>query len=80
MIKANVERFTSSNVERYLQIQDMINDQIGQHGQADIELIDELEAIGRELTRDEVSIIFNYMDALDEGYNVEYEDIEWMTH
>jgi len=70
----------SSNTQRYLQIQDMINDQIGQHGQADIELIDELEAIGRELTRDEVSIIFNYMDALDEGYDVEYEDIEWMTH
>jgi len=70
----------SSNTQRYLQIQDMINDQIGQHGQADIELIDELEAIGRELTRNEVSIIFNYMDALDEGYNVEYEDIEWMTH
>jgi hypothetical protein len=70
----------SSNTQRYLQIQDMINDQIGQHGQADIELIDELEAIGRELTRDEVSIIFNYMDALDEGYNVEYKDIEWMTH
>ena len=70
----------SSNTQRYLQIQDMINDQIGQHGQADIELIDELEAIGRELTRDEISIIFNYMDALDEGYDVEYEDIEWMTH
>jgi hypothetical protein len=70
----------SANTQRYLQIQDMINDQIGQHGQADIELIDELEAIGRELTRNEVSIIFNYMDALDEGYNVEYEDIEWMTH
>ena len=67
----------SANTQRYLQIQDIINDQIGQYGEADIELIDELETLGRELTRDEISIIFNYMDALNEDQNVEYEDAEW---
>jgi GTPase involved in cell partitioning and DNA repair len=67
----------SANTQRYIQIQDIINDQIGQDGEADIELIDELETLGRELTRDEISIIFNYMDALNEDQNVEYEDAEW---
>ena len=70
---------TLENVNRFIQLQDMINDQIGQHGEADIELIAELELLGDQLTPNEISIVCNYIaDGMED--DVEYEDVEWMTH
>ena len=46
----------TANVKRFLQLQDLVNDQIGQYGEADIELVGELELLGDQLTPDEIAI------------------------
>ena len=65
------------NVKRFIQIQDLVNDQIGQYGQANTELVTELEQLGDRLTNDEISVLCTYRDEspIDD---MEYEDIEWM--
>ena len=65
------------NVKRFIQIQDLVNDQIGQYGQANIELITELEQLGDRLTNDEISVLCTYLDESPVD-DMEYEDIEWM--
>ena len=67
----------TANVKRFIQLQDLVNDQIGQYGQAEIELVGELETLGDQLTGDEVSVLCNYLDE-DRIDDMEYEDIEWM--
>ena len=65
------------NVKRFIQLQDLVNDQIGQYGQAEIELVGELETLGDQLTGDEVSVLCSYINE-DRMDDMEYEDIEWM--
>ena len=65
------------NVNRFIQIQTLVNEQIDKYGKADIEVADELERLGDQLTSDEVAILSNYMaDQMEDG--MEYEDVEWM--
>jgi hypothetical protein len=67
----------TANVKRFIQLQDLVNDQIGQYGQAEIELVGELETLGDQLTGDEVSVLCSYINE-DRMDDMEYEDIEWM--
>ena len=67
----------STNVEQFIQLQDTINDQISKYGEADPQLVGELELLGDQLTYDEISIVSNYLAELTEG-DMEYEDVEWM--
>jgi hypothetical protein len=67
----------TANVKRFIQLQDLVNDQIGQYGQAEIELVGELETLGDQLTGDEVAVLCSYINE-DRMDDMEYEDIEWM--
>jgi DNA-binding MltR family transcriptional regulator len=67
----------STNVEQFIQLQDTINDQISKYGEADPQLMGELELLGDQLTYDDISIVSNYLAELTEG-DMEYEDVEWM--
>jgi hypothetical protein len=67
----------STNVERFIQLQTTINEQIGAYGEADPQLVGELELLGDQLTYDEISIVSNYLaDYIEDGE--QYEDVEWM--
>jgi hypothetical protein len=67
----------STNVERFIQLQTTINEQIGAYGEADHQLVGELELLGDQLTYDEISIVSNYLaDYIEDGE--QYEDVEWM--
>jgi len=67
----------STNVERFIQLQTTINEQIGAYGEADPQLVGELELLGDQLTSDEISIVSNYLaDFIEDGE--QYEDVEWM--
>ena len=67
----------STNVERFIQLQTTINEQIGTYGEADPQLVGELELLGDQLTYDEISIVSNYLaDQMEDGE--QYEDVEWM--
>ena len=67
----------STNVERFIQLQTTVNEQIGAYGEADHQLVDELELLGDQLTYDEISIVSNYLaDYIEDGE--QYEDVEWM--
>ena len=70
----------TANVKRFLQLQDLVNDQIGQHGQADIELVGELELLGDQLTPDEIAVACTYLDEYEQHDEMEYEDAEWMMN
>jgi hypothetical protein len=67
----------TTNVERFIELQTTINNQIHQHGEADEQLAGELEMLGDQFTNDEISTLTNLMenDAVEE---MEYEDAEWM--
>ena len=67
---------TKTRVQRFIELQTTINNQIDWDGQADIQLADELDELGRQLTNEEISVIsvMMYEDALANG---EYDDIEW---
>jgi len=67
----------STNVERFIQLQTLVNEQIDKYGEADPQLVGELELLGDQLTYDEISIVSNYLAELTEG-DIEYEDVEWM--
>ena len=68
----------STNVEQFIQLQDTINDQISKYGEADPQLMGELELLGDQLTYDEISIVSNYLaDQIEDGE--QYEDVEWMN-
>jgi hypothetical protein len=67
----------STNVERFIQIQTLVNEQIDKYGEADHQLMGELELLGDQLTYDEISIVSNYLaDFIEDGE--QYEDVEWM--
>ena len=67
----------STNVEQFIQLQTTINEQIGAYGEADPQLVGELELLGDQLTYDEISIVSNYLaDYIEDGE--QYEDVEWM--
>ena len=67
----------STNVELFIQLQTTINEQIGAYGEADPQLVGELELLGDQLTYDEISIVSNYLaDYIEDGE--QYEDVEWM--
>ena len=66
----------TANVKRFLQLQDLVNDQIGQYGEADIELVGELELLGDQLTPDEIAVACTYLDEYEQYDEMEYEDIE----
>jgi len=67
----------STNVERFIQLQTTVNEQIGAYGEADPQLVGELELLGDQLTYDEISIVSNYLaDYIEDGE--QYEDVEWM--
>jgi hypothetical protein len=67
----------TANVKRFMQIQDLINDQIGQHGQAEIELTNELDTLGGQLSNYEISVmhVMMYEDALEKS--MACDDAEW---
>lgn len=66
----------TANVMRFLQLQDLVNDQIAQHGIADAELADELETLGDQLTNDEISMLCAHVEDREPIDDMEYEDIE----
>ena len=67
----------TENVKRFIELQNQVNNQIDQYGEADIQLVDELESLGDQLTGDEISVLCTYMEE-DVVEDIEYEDVEWM--
>jgi hypothetical protein len=65
---------TSTNVTKFIELQTTINAQIGTGGEADAQLVGELDMLGDRLTGDEVNQLYIHY----EGDDMEYEDIEWM--
>jgi hypothetical protein len=63
---------TSTNVTKFIELQNTINAQITQYGEADAQLVGELDLLGSQLTGDEINQLYlNY-----EGDEMEYEDVE----
>jgi len=63
---------TSTNVIKFIELQNAINAQIDARGEADAQLVGELEMLGDQLTGDEINQLYlNY-----EGDEMEYEDVE----
>ena len=63
---------TSTNVIKFIELQNAINAQIDQYGEADAQLVGELDLLGSQLTGDEINQLYlNY-----EGDEMEYEDVE----
>lgn len=65
----------TTNVERFIELQTTINNQIDQYGEANEELVDELDQLGDQLTDAEISALSNlmYEDAVSDGEYEEYE-------
>ena len=63
---------TSTNVTKFIELQNAINAQIDARGEADVQLVGELDLLGDQLTGDEINQLYlNY-----EGDEMEYEDVE----
>ena len=62
----------SVNVIKFLEMQEQINQQINQYGEADAQLVGEQEALGDQLTGDEINQLYIHFE--DDG--MEYEDVE----
>ena len=67
----------TANVKRFIELQNQVNNQIDQYGEADVQLADELESLGDQLTNAEISVLCTYMEE-DVVEDMEYEDVEWM--
>ena len=65
----------TANVERFIELQTAINNQITEYGEANEELVDELDQLGDQLTDAEISALSNlmYEDAISDGEYEEYE-------
>jgi hypothetical protein len=63
---------TSTNVTKFIELQTAINAQITQYGEADVQLVGELDLLGDQLTGDEVNQLYVHY----EGDDAEYEDVE----
>ena len=62
----------SVNVIKFLEMQTQINEQIRTNGEADAQLVGEQEALGDQLTGDEINQLYVHFE--DDG--MEYEDVE----
>lgn len=71
----NHKHMITTNVERFIELQTAINNQIDQYGQADEQLADELDQLGDQLTDAEISALSNlmYEDTVSDGEYEEYE-------
>ena len=63
---------TSTNVTKFIAMQNEINIQIRNNGEADAQLVGELDLLGDQLTGDEVNQLYIHY----EGDDMEYEDVE----
>ena len=60
------------NVKRFIALQNEINIQIRNNGEADAQLAGELDLLGDQLTGDEINQLYIHF----EGDEMEYEDVE----
>jgi len=60
------------NVKRFIELQNEINIQIRNNGEADAQLAGELDLLGDQLTGDEINQLYIHF----EGDEMEYEDVE----
>jgi len=60
------------NVKRFIELQNEINIQISNNGEADAQLAGELDLLGDQLTGDEINQLYIHF----EGDEMEYEDVE----
>jgi len=63
---------TSTNVTKFIALQNEINIQITKYGEANAQLVGELDMLGDQLTGDEVNQLYIHF----EGDDMEYEDVE----
>jgi len=63
---------TSTNVTKFIAMQNEINIQIRNNGEADAQLVGELDLLGDQLTGDEINQLYIHY----EGDDMEYEDVE----
>jgi hypothetical protein len=63
------------NVSRFIELQTTINKQIVDNGEAEFNLVTELDELGNQLSNDEISVICLMMEADNE--DMSYEDVEW---
>jgi hypothetical protein len=71
----------NSNVIKFIELQNAINNQINTYGVAEDQLADELEFVGQSLSGDEMNELISYYEAdanaMYDGDEMEYEDIEY---
>ncbi len=58
---------TKTRVQRFIELQTAINNQITQYGKADHQMADELDHLGDQLTNEEIAVLCNF---------VEYDEME----
>jgi hypothetical protein len=63
----------TTNVNRFIELQLQINNQIDTMGQADIHLANELEYLGDQLTNDEINEVVDYYNAHSEIFHSDDE-------
>jgi len=72
---------TSTNVIKFIELQNAINNQINTYGVAEDQLADELEFVGQSLSGDEMNELISFYEAdanaMYDGDEMEYEDIEY---
>lgn len=64
----------STNVQRFIALQTQINNQIDTVGQADAQLVDELDYLGDQMDNDEINQICDWYNSQHD----KHDDIEWM--
>jgi len=71
----------STNVIKFIELQNAINNQIDTYGVAEDQLVDELEFVGQSMGSTELFELMSYYEAdansLYDGDEMEYEDIEY---
>ena len=55
------------NIKRFIALQNQVNAQIDQYGEADVQLAGELEIVGDQLTGSEIAVLCSYYEGDDMG-------------
>lgn len=68
-----MQTIITDNVKRFLELQEKVNNQIDEQGQAESKLVDELEKIGDNLSEQEISMVCELGKHLINDYDSDYE-------
>ncbi len=68
-----METIITDNVKRFFELQEQVNKQIDEQGQAESKLVDELEKIGDNLSHEEIDMVSELGKHFVNDYDSDYE-------